>query len=84
MPGRPSTPTHPKKGHESMTKRNNGNTNSKDYNVLVAEDASSLSSLVNEAMANGFEPVGGVTVATGRESPEEDEHEIWAQAVKRA
>ncbi len=56
-----------------------------EYTILVAGDASTLSSQVNNLLKGGWEPQGGVTVTTGREMPESEEYELWTQAmVKRA
>lgn len=52
-----------------------------DYTILVANDASSLSSQVNNLLRHGWEPQGGVTVTTGRETPDGEAYELWAQAM---
>lgn len=55
-----------------------------DYTILEDDSASGLSSKVNTLLRRGWEPVGGVTVATVHPDNEEQE-EVWAQAmIKRS
>lgn len=51
-----------------------------DYTILLAGDASTLSSLVNNLIRRGWQPQGGVSVSVF--TPEEGETaEQWAQAM---
>ena len=52
-----------------------------DYTILLAGDASTLSSQVNQLLAHGWQVQGGVCVTTGRETPDGEEYEVWAQAL---
>lgn len=55
-----------------------------DYTILLAGDASTLSSQVNNLIANGWEPQGGVTLSENRTAEDDEATEIWVQAmVKR-
>jgi hypothetical protein len=55
-----------------------------DYTILVAGDASTLSSQVNNLLKGGWEPQGGVTLSETRAAEDDEGSEIWAQAmVKR-
>jgi hypothetical protein len=56
-----------------------------EYTILVAGDASTLSSQVNALLKGGWEPQGGVTLSETRTAEDVEATEIWTQAmVKRA
>jgi hypothetical protein len=56
-----------------------------DYTILVAGDASTLSSQVNDLLKGGWEPQGGVTLSETRPAEDDEATKMWAQAmVKRA
>ena len=50
-----------------------------DYTILLAGDASTLSSLVNHLIRRGWQPQGGVGVSI--HGSEEETTELWAQAL---
>jgi hypothetical protein len=54
-----------------------------DYTIVEDDTSSGLSSKVNNLLARGWEPAGGVSVSHYRENPEDAEQELWAQALVR-
>ncbi len=57
-----------------------------DYTILVAEDASTLSSLVNNLIKHDWEPQGGVCLSQAQVYDKEEDKfgDVWTQAmVKR-
>jgi hypothetical protein len=52
-----------------------------DYTIVEDDTSSGLSSKVNNLLAHGWEPVGGVSVSHYRDAPEEADQELWAQAL---
>ncbi len=54
-----------------------------EYTILIANDPSTLSSLVNNLIEHGWQPTGGVAVTAGQDAQEEPSIETWAQAMMK-